>query len=175
MASLLLQVSGQDTGPTPGRLADKQPMCSVPECRQTTGGLHHQRSKAQGDTVPSDPFLSWQAANMAAGLLSFCSSLGRTQAPLPATWQTNHLCAQFLSAGRPLAVCTSRDLNLRVIQYLVTLFCPGRRRIWPRGFSPSAALWAGHRPHSRRAGRQTTYVPPLSFLMHMIFLSSMVA
>ena len=104
-------------------------MCSVLWCRQTPGGLHHPRSKAQGDTIPSDPFLSLQAANMAAGLLYFCCSLGRTQAPCPVDWQTNRLCAQFLSAGRPLEVCTPRDLKLRVIQYLVTLFCPGRQRI----------------------------------------------
>ena len=64
-------------------LADELPLCSVPECRQTPDSLHHQKSKAQGDTVPSDPFLSWQAANMAAGLLSFSSCLGRTQAPEP--------------------------------------------------------------------------------------------
>ena len=48
-------------------LADEQPMCSVLECRQSPGDLHPQRSKAQGDTVPSDPFLSRQAENIAAG------------------------------------------------------------------------------------------------------------
>ena len=133
-------------------------MCSVSECRQTPGCLHHQRSKAQNDTVPSDPFLSWQAANMAAGRLSFLNSLGRTQALCLVGWQTNCLCAQFLGAGRPLVVCTTRDLKLRLIQYLVTLFCPGRQQIWSRGFSPSAALWAVHRPHPWRAGRQTAYV-----------------
>ena len=69
-------------------LADELPKCSVPECRQTPGGLHHQKSKAQGDTVPSDPFVSLQTANMAAGLLSFHSFLGRTRAPSPAGWQT---------------------------------------------------------------------------------------
>ena len=121
-------------------------------------GLHPQRFKAQGDTVPSDPFLSWQAASMATDLLSFCSSLGRTQALSPASWQTNHLCAQFLSADRLLEVCTTRDLKLRVIQYLVILFCPCRLQIYPRGFSPSTAHWAGHRPCAWRAGRQITYV-----------------
>ena len=74
--SLPLLLSGQDTGPTLGRLADKPLMCSVLWCRQTPGSLHHQRSKAQGYTIPSDPFLSRQSANMAAGLLSFRSSLG---------------------------------------------------------------------------------------------------
>ena len=69
-------------------LADEPPMCSVPECRQTPGGLHHQKSKAQGDTVPSDPFVSRQAASMAMGFLSFLSSLGRTWTPSPAGWQT---------------------------------------------------------------------------------------
>ena len=96
----------------PGGLADKPPMCSVPECRQTPGGLYHQRSKAQGDAVPSDPFMSLQAANMAVGLLSFLSSLGRIRAQSSVGWQTNYLCAQFLSAGRPLVVCTPRDLKL---------------------------------------------------------------
>ena len=56
-------------------LADDPPMCSVPECRETPGGLHHQKSKAQGAIVPSDPFLSWKAASMALGLLFFHSSL----------------------------------------------------------------------------------------------------
>ena len=82
-------------------LADEPPMCSVPECRQTPGGLHHQTSKAQGDIVPSGPFLSWQAANMAAGLLSFHSSLGRTQALRLAGWQTNRLCAQQDTGPEP--------------------------------------------------------------------------
>ena len=104
-------------------------MYSVAEYRQTPGSLHHQRSKAQCHTVPSDPFLSWHAANQAVGLLSFCSSLGRAQAPLLAGWQTNRLCAQFLSAGRLLAVCAIRDLKLMVIQYLVILFCPRRQQI----------------------------------------------
>ena len=70
-------------------LADEPPMCSVPECRQTPGGLHHQKSKAQGGTVPSDPFLSQQTANMVEGLLPFCSSLGRTRASIQVAWQTN--------------------------------------------------------------------------------------
>ena len=61
-------------------LADEPPMFSVPECRQTRGGLHHQKSKTQGDTVPSDFFVSQQAASMATGLLSFHSSLSRTWA-----------------------------------------------------------------------------------------------
>ena len=52
------------------RLGDEPPMCSVPECRQTSDGLHPQRSKAQGDTVPSEALLFWLAANMAAGILS---------------------------------------------------------------------------------------------------------
>ena len=59
----------------------KPPRCSVPECRQTPGGLHHQKSKAQGVTVPRDPFVSLQTVSLAAGLLSFYSFLGRTQAP----------------------------------------------------------------------------------------------
>ena len=61
-------------------IADEPSMCSVPECRQTPGGLHNQKSKAQGDTVPSDTFVSQQAASMAAGLLSFHCSLGRIPA-----------------------------------------------------------------------------------------------
>ena len=70
--------------------------------------------------------------------------------------QMNSLCAQFLSAGRPQSVCTTRDLKLRVIQYLVTLFCPGRQQIWLQDFSPSAAPWAGHAPPPAWwAGRQT--------------------
>ena len=73
---------------SPAEWQTNLPMCSVPECRQTPGGLHHQRSKAQGDTVPSDPFLSRQATSMAVGLPSFCSSLGRTQALSPAGWKT---------------------------------------------------------------------------------------
>ena len=134
-------------------LADEPAMCSVPECRQSPGGLHHQRSKAQGDTVPSEALLPQQAANMAAGILSLCWSLGRTQVPRPGVWQTNRLCAQLLGAGRPLVVCTPRDLKLGVIQYLVKLFCSSRQRIWPRGFSPCAGLQAGQRPHARRSGR----------------------
>ena len=61
-------------------LADELPICSVPEGRQTPGGLHHQKSKAQGVTVPRNPFVSLQTASLAAGLLSFYSFLGRTQA-----------------------------------------------------------------------------------------------
>ena len=49
----------------PRGLADQPPMSSVPECRQTPGGLHPQRSKAWGDTVPSEALLPWLAANMA--------------------------------------------------------------------------------------------------------------
>ena len=121
-------------------LADEPPTCSVPECRQTPVYLHPQRSKAQGDPVPSEAFLSWLGANMATGNLFLCCSLGRTQAPRLADWQTNRLCAQFFGTGRPLGVCTTRDLKFRVIQYLVTLLCPGRQQIWPQGISSSAAL-----------------------------------
>ena len=76
----------------PSRRAGRQklPRCSVPECRQTSGGLHHQKSKTQGVTVPSDPFVSLQTANMAAGLLSFHSF------PRLAGWQTK--AAQVLSS-----------------------------------------------------------------------------
>ena len=94
------------------QLRDEPLVCSVLGCRQTPGSLHPQRSKAQGDTVPSDALLLQQVENMAAGILSLCWSPGRTQAPLQVDWQMNHLCAQFLSAGRPLVVCTHRDLKL---------------------------------------------------------------
>ena len=70
----------------------------------------------------------------------------------------NRLCAQFLSAGRPLVVCTTRNLKLRVIQYLVILLCPGRRRVWPWGFSLSSDPWAGHGPRAWQAGRKK---PPM--------------
>ena len=120
-------------------LADEPPMCSVPECRQTPGGLHHQKSKAQGDTVPSDPFVSLQTANMAVGLLSFHSFLGRIRPEPGGLAYRSRLSAQFLSAGRPLAVCTTRNLKLRVIQYLVILLCPCRQRVWPWGLSASTA------------------------------------
>ena len=92
-------------------------MCSDLGCRQTPGDLHPQRSKAWGDTVPSEALLPRPAANKAAGILSLCWSPGRTQVPCPEVWQMNRLCAQFLGAGRPLAVCTPRDLKLGVIQW----------------------------------------------------------
>ena len=60
---------GRTQAPMPEGLAGKPPMYSVPECRQTPGGLHPQRSKARGDTVPSEALLPWQAANMAAKCL----------------------------------------------------------------------------------------------------------
>ena len=55
----------------PGGLADKPPMSSVPERRQTPGGLHPQRSKVQGDTIPSEALLLQPAANMAEGFSPF--------------------------------------------------------------------------------------------------------
>ena len=140
------------------QLGDEPPVCSGPGHRQTSGSLHPQRSKARGDTVPSDALLLQQAENMTTGILSLCWSPGRTQAPSLADWQTNRLCAQVLGAGRPLAVCTPRDLKLGVMQHLVTLFCSSRQRIWLQEFSPSAGRQAGHRPHARWTGRQTAYV-----------------
>ena len=151
----------------------KPPTCSVPECRQTPGGLHHQKSKAQGDTAPSDPFVSLQTANMAAGLLSFYSFLGRTRPEPGGLADKSHLRAQFLSAGRPLAVCTTRNLKLRVIQYLVILFCPSRQQIWPRGLlsfcssldrTGARAHWAGKQTclcaQFLSAGRSLAVAPP---------------
>ena len=126
-------------------------MSSVPELRQTPGGLYPQRSKARGDIVPSEALLPQQAANMAVGILSLCRSPGRTQAPHQEVWQMNLLCVQFLRAGRPLTVFTPRDLKLRVIQYLMKLFCPSRQRIWLWGLSPSAVLQGGQRTHTRRS------------------------
>ena len=81
----------------------------------------------------------------------------------------NRLCAQFLSAGRPLVVCTTRNLKLRVIQYLVTLFCPGRQRVWPQGFSPSAAPWGGHWPLALQAVRQTRLYAQAMILFEKLF------
>ena len=92
----------KDTGPTTYQLGDEPPVCSGPGCRQNSGSLHSQRSKARGDTVPSDALLLQQAVNMAAGILSLCWSPGRTQAPQPTSWEMNHLCAQVLGTGRPL-------------------------------------------------------------------------
>ena len=127
-------------------LADEPPMCSVSEFRQTPGNLHRQKSKAQGDTVPSDPFLSLQAANMAAGNLFLSCSLGRTQAPCLGDWQTNHLCAQFFGTGRLLEVCTTRDLKLRVLWCRQTPGGLHHQRSKAQGDTvPSAALlsWQG--------------------------------
>ena len=102
----------------------KPPMCSVPECRQTPGGLHHQKSKAQGGTVSSDPFQSLAGSKYTRGASILPSSLGMVQPHVRRAGRQNQPNAQFLSAGRPLAVCTTRNLNLRVEHYLVILFCP---------------------------------------------------
>ena len=82
----------------PGGLADKPPMCSFFWRRQTPRGLHPHIPKAQGDIVPSDPFLSQQGANMAAGNLFLCCSLGRTQAPCPTDWQTAYVLSSLAQA-----------------------------------------------------------------------------
>ena len=54
-------------------------MCSVPECRQTPGGLRHQKSKAQGGTVSSDPFQSLAGNKYTRGASILPSSLGMVQ------------------------------------------------------------------------------------------------